>query len=51
MTYEQIKKGLYELFSIHGPIYEIVIKTKESGQHFAFVDFPDINHAEGAWLA
>lgn len=37
------------MFSIHGPIYEIVIKTKESGQHFAFVDYPNINDAEKAW--
>ncbi len=28
-----------------------MIKTKESGQHFAFVDFPNINDAEKAWRA
>jgi hypothetical protein len=51
MLYEQIKKGLYNLFSVHGPIYEIIIKTKDNGQHYAFIDFPDINHAESAWKA
>jgi hypothetical protein len=45
MLYEQIKKGLYNLFSVHGPIYEIIIKTKDNGQHYAFIDFPDISHA------
>lgn len=51
LTYEQIKQGLYKLFSVHGPIYEILIKTKDNGQHFAFIDYPDIKDTEKAWLA
>lgn len=51
MRYQEIKEGLYSLFSIHGPIYDITIKTKEASNHFAFVDFPNINDAQKALIA
>lgn len=51
MKYEEIKEGLYSLFSIHGPIYDITIKTKDAGSHFAFVDFPSIKDADDALMA
>ena len=51
MDPEEIREGLYSLFSIHGLIYDIPIKTMDSGSHFAFVDFPNIKDTHDAFTA